>query len=74
MEGPMIVRPDGRDARRLADNVGRIEGWSHDGASVAYTTDGDGATSHVVTIADGTDRVVSVPEGARRLRLGQCGS
>ena len=63
----MVVRPNGGDAHRLADRVTRLMGWSEDGASVAYikaTDDEGGRELHVVTIADGTDRVVSVPEGA----------
>jgi Tol biopolymer transport system component len=65
----MIVRPDGSDARRLAVRAERIVGWSDDGASVAYSIDSDpdddgGRELHLVTIDDGSDRVVSVPDGA----------
>lgn len=63
----MLVRPDGTGAHSVADKADAIVGWSPDGGSLAYvmTDDNDPGlrTLHVRTIADGTDRVVSLPDG-----------
>ena len=63
----MLVRPDGSESRSLADGVDRIVAWSPDGGSLAYrvrdSNDPELHTLHVISIADGTDRIVSVGGG-----------
>jgi Tol biopolymer transport system component len=66
-----IARPDGSDRRTLADGINGIVGWSGDGVSIAYAvarqveSGPDRFVVHVVTLADGSDRALSVPELAR---------
>jgi Tol biopolymer transport system component len=71
----MIVRPDGRDRRRLVDRFGDIVAWSSDGLGIAYTVrdnegDAERREVHVIRLADGSDRVLPLPRDATDLAWG----
>jgi Tol biopolymer transport system component len=65
-----IAHPDGSDRRELVNNVDSIVDWSPDGSSIAYTVvmpdeAGDRYAVHVVTVANGDDRVLNTPPDTR---------
>ena len=73
----VVVRADGSDRRRLAEDIGGIIGWSPEGTAIAYTTcricgwkevpagqDEEVVGLHIVLVADGSDRSLPVPADA----------
>lgn len=52
-----VARPDGTDARRIADAPSSgSPRWSPDGSQIAYSADSDGI--HIVDLASGDDQVI----------------